>query len=70
MRSHLEPPPPIVQALGLWMKDRINHGSHVLVLRKRVTPRTHPVVSALAKRRAMWESGVRPMLGKGRPIPT
>jgi len=58
------------KALGFWMKDHVNHGSHILVVRKRVTPRTHAVHSALAKRRAMWEAGVRPMLGKGRPIPT
>ncbi|KAL1515873.1 hypothetical protein AB1Y20_002488 [Prymnesium parvum] len=49
------------KALGLWMKDRVDHGSHILVIRKRLTPRTHKVDSALAKRRAMWEDGVRPM---------
>ena len=47
------------KALGLWMKDRVNHLSHVLVLRKREVPRTRRVESALAERRAMWEKGVR-----------
>ena len=46
------------RALGLWMKDRINHISHVLVLRKRETPRRRRVESALAERRAMQERGV------------
>ena len=31
------------RALGLWMKDRVNHISHVLVIRKREVPRTRRV---------------------------
>ena len=42
-----------------WMRDQVNHGSHVLVLRKRLVPRSSPVQSALAQRRAMWAKGVR-----------
>ena len=53
------------RALGLWMKDRVNHDSHVLVLRKRLVPRTREIHSALAKRLAMWEAGIRPQLGRG-----
>ena len=47
------------RALGLWMKDRVNHISHVLVIRKREVPRTRRIESALGERRAMWEKGVR-----------
>ena len=46
------------RALGLWMKDRVNHLSHILVLRKRETPRTRRIESALWERRAMQERGV------------
>ena len=53
------------RALGLWMKDRVNHISHVLVLRKREVPRTRRVESALAERRAMQEKGVHGQGGKG-----
>jgi len=47
------------RALGLWMKDRVNHISHVLVIHKRETPRMRRVESALDERRAMWEKGVQ-----------
>lgn len=50
-------------ALGLWMKDQVNHLSHILVVRKRETPRTRRVESALWEKRAMHEKGFR---GKGR----
>ena len=59
------------KALGLWMKDRVNHISHVLVVRKREVPRTRRVESALGERRAMWENGVRTdRLGKGKGLPS
>ena len=55
------------RALGLWMKDEVNHLSHVLVLRKRETPRTRRVESALWERRAMQERGFRGQgFGKGK----
>merc|ERR1712146_148572 len=55
------------KALGLWMKDRVNHLSHVLVIRKREVPRTRRVESALGERRAMQEKGVHAKLyGRGR----
>ena len=43
------------------MKDLVNHGSHLLVIRKRARPRTHPISVSLAERRAMWKDGVRPL---------
>ena len=46
------------KALGLWMKDRVNHISHVLVIRKREKPRSRRIESALWERRAMQERGV------------
>ena len=53
------------------MKDRVNHISHVLVVRKREVPRTRRVESALGERRAMWENGVRTdRLGKGKGLPS
>ena len=52
------------KALGLWMKDRVNHLSHVLVIRKRETPRTRRVESALQEKRAMQEKGVHGKLYK------
>jgi SAM-dependent methyltransferase len=51
----------LLKALGLWMKDRVNHLSHVLVIRKRETPRTRRVESALVEHRAMRK--VRSSLG-------
>ena len=54
-RAHEE----VRKALGLWMKDEVNHLSHVLVVRKREVPRTRRVESALAEKRAMQERGVR-----------
>lgn len=54
------------KALGLWMKDQVNHDSHILVIRRRAEPRTHEVHSALAKKLAMWETGVRPNLRRRR----
>jgi SAM-dependent methyltransferase len=53
------------RALGLWMKDRINHLSHVLVIRKREKPRLRRVESALAEKRAMQERGVNGFRGGG-----
>ena len=53
------------KALGLWMKDRVNHISHVLVIRKREAPRTRRVESALAERRAMQERGVHGFKRRG-----
>jgi len=53
------------RALGLWMKDRVNHLSHVLVIRKRETPRKRRVESALWEKRAMQERGVHGF-GKGK----
>ena len=47
------------KALGLWMKDRVNHISHVLVIRKREKPRTRKIESALWEKRAMQEKGFR-----------
>jgi len=47
------------RALGLWMKDEVNHLSHVLVIRKRETPRRRRVESALWEKRAMQEKGFR-----------
>jgi len=46
------------------MKDRVNHLSHILVIRKRETPRTRRVESALSERRAMQERGVHGRLYK------
>ena len=54
-------PAQLKTALGLWMKDLVDHGSHLLIIRKRVHPRTHPVSVALAERRSMWKAGVRPL---------
>lgn len=57
----------VLRALGLWMKDRVNHLSHVLVIRRREIPRTRKIESALSDKRAMWERGVRtggPLGGK------
>jgi len=54
-------PEKLIRSLGLWMKDLVNHGSHLLVIRRRATPRTRPVSMALAERRAMWKGGVRPL---------
>ena len=54
------------KALGLWMKDEVNHLSHVLVIRKREVPRTRRVESALWEKRAMQEKGVRGGKGKGK----
>jgi hypothetical protein len=51
----------LIRSLGLWMKDLVNHGSHVLVIRKREKPRTRAVSMALYERRAMWKGGVRPL---------
>lgn len=53
------------RALGLWMKDRVNHISHILVIRKREKPRTRRVESALWEKRAMQEKGVLGQGGKG-----
>ena len=48
------------------MKDRVNHLSHVLVVRKRETPRRRRVESALVEHRAMREKGFRKGKGKGK----
>ena len=63
-------PEQLVKSLGLWMKDLVNHGSHVLVIRKRERPRTHAVSMALAERRAMWKKGVRPLRDWAREPPS
>lgn len=34
-----------LKAMGGWMKDRVDHNSHLLVIRRRMTPRTRPVTS-------------------------
>jgi len=47
------------RALKLWFKDRVNHQSHVLVIRKREVPRTRRIESNVAERRAMRDEGVR-----------
>jgi len=57
------------KALGLWMKDEVNHLSHVLVIRKREIPRKRRVESALWEKRAMQEKGIRGVgkaTGKGK----
>ena len=50
------------KALGLWMKDRVNHNGHILVIRKRHAPRTSSVRSVSREKRAMADRGVVPML--------
>ena len=50
------------KALGVWMLDDVDHNSHLLVIRRRLEPRTHAVHSNLASKLAMWEKGVRPHL--------
>ena len=44
------------------MVDRLSHNSHLLVIRKRATPRSPKVRGNAKQRRSMTEMGVRPLL--------